>query len=350
MAPPRLRAGRHSLPREQVDEIQRARLLNAMIEVAAVDGYQGAAVSRVVARAGISRRTFYELFASREECFIAALDWSVARIAAQMGEEYAREDTWRDGVRVAVATGLACLDAKPELARACVVEALGAGPAVLARRARVLQELADALRAGAPTPPGAGEPPLLTAETIVGAAFSVVHTRLSLRDPATLAGSRPRKKGARSSKASAPQATAAGENEATAPLSELLGRLMALIVLPYLGPIAAGEELVRPPPKLPDRPKSARAGGANGKVLEGLNMRLTYRTVRCLLFVGEHPGASNREIATGTEIADEGQASKLLMRLAGLDLLAKSTPGPGKPNAWRLTDYGEQILQAVRGS
>jgi AcrR family transcriptional regulator len=320
----RLRAGRHSLPRERVDEIQRFRLLGAMVEVAAADGYQGAAVSRVVARAGISRRTFYELFASREECFIAALDWSVARIAARMGEGYAREDSWQEAVRLALATGLACLDAEPELARACVVEALGAGPAVLAMRARVLQELADALRADAPVPPGAGEPPLLTAETIVGAGFSVVHTRLSLREP--------------------------GNRKATNPLSELLGQLMALIVLPYLGPLAAGEELVRPPPKLPPRPASARVGATNGQVLEQLNMRLTYRTVRCLLFIDEHPDSSNREIATGTEIADEGQASKLLMRLAGLDLLAKRSPGPGKPNAWRLTDYGQKVLKAVQGS
>jgi AcrR family transcriptional regulator len=320
----RLRAGRHSLPREQVDEIQRSRLLGAMVEVAAADGYQGASVSRVVARAGISRRTFYELFASREECFLAALDWSVARIAAQMGEAYAREDSWHEGVRLALATGLACLDAEPDHARACVVEALGAGPAVLARRARVLQELADALRVDAPVPHGAGEPPLLTAETIVGAGFSVVHTRLSLRD---LTG-----------------------RKVTAPLSELLGQLMALIVLPYRGSLAAGEELVRPPPKLPPRPVSARVGGANGKVLEQLNTRLTYRTVRCLLFIGEHPDSSNREIALGTEISDEGQASKLLMRLAGLDLLAKRSLGAGKPNAWRLTAYGQKVLQAVQGS
>jgi AcrR family transcriptional regulator len=347
---PRLRAGRHSLPRDRIEAVQRARLLGAMVEIVAADGYQGAAVSRVVARAGISRRTFYELFAGREECFLAALDQGIGRIAAQMGEAYARKDTWREGVRLAVATLLACLEAEPELARACMVEALGAGPAVLARRARVLQDLADALQAGAPTPPGAGEPPLLTAETIVGAAFSVVHARLSLRDLTAPAPSRARVKGARAKGAAAAKATVTTDREETPPLSELLGQLMALIVLPYLGPLAAGEELVRPPPEIPDRPLSARGSRANGQVLEGLNTRLTYRTMRCLLFIGEHPDASNREIATGTEIADEGQASKLLMRLASLDLLAKRSLGPGKPNAWRLTDYGEQVLRAVRGS
>ncbi|HEY3960760.1 MAG TPA: TetR/AcrR family transcriptional regulator [Solirubrobacteraceae bacterium] len=290
---PRLRAGRHSLPRDRVEAIQRARLLGAMVEVAAAGGYQGASVSRVVARAGISRRTFYELFAGREECLIAALEQGITLIAAQMGEAYAREDTWREGVRIAVATGLACLDAEPELARACVVEALGAGPTILAWRARV---------------------------------------------------------GARAKSASAERATATADREVAPPLSELLGRLMALIVLPYLGPLAAGEELVRPPPELPDRPASSRRGRANGRVLEQLNTRLTCRTVRCLLFIGEHPDSSNREIAKGTEIADEGQVSRLLMRLAGLDLLAKTSSSPGKPNAWRLTPDGQQVLQAVQGS
>jgi hypothetical protein len=67
------------------------------------------------------------------------------------------------------------------------------------------------------------------------------------------------------------------------------------------------------------------------------------------LFVAEHPGASNREIALGAEIKDEGQASKLLARLASMNLLAKRSPGPGKPNAWRLTPHGEKVLEAVRG-
>jgi AcrR family transcriptional regulator len=310
-----LRAGRHSLPREQVDGIQRARLVSAMVEIAAEGGFLGAAVGRVVARAGVSRRTFYELFDGREECFLGAFDWGVEQARALMAEAYAGESSWRERVRAAVAALLGLLDSEPELARVCVVEALGAGTLVLERRARVLQELADALRAGAPRGRGgAGEPPLLTAETVIGGAFSVVHTRLLLGEAA----------------------------------AQLQGQLMALVVLPYLGARAAGEELARPAPEPPARPL-ARRRGTSARILERLDMRLTYRTVRCLLFVAEHPGASNREIALGAEIKDEGQASKLLARLAGMNLLAKRSPGPGKPNAWRLTPHGEKVLEAVRG-
>lgn len=52
-------------------------------------------------------------------------------------------------------------------------------------------------------------------------------------------------------------------------------------------------------------------------------------------------------MAEGADIKDEGQASKLLARLAGMDLLSRTCPGPEKPNAWRLTSHGEQILRAL---
>ncbi len=314
-----LRRGPHSLPRDQVAQIQRARILSAMVEIASEHGFLGAAVGRVVKRAGVSRRTFYDLFDGREECFLAAFDWGVEQISVQMREAYARESSWRDGVRATLASLLVFLDSEPQLARVCVIEALGAGPLVLRRRAAVLQELADALGSGAPRARGASaEPPLLSAEAILGGAFSVIHTRLSL------------------------------EGEAR-PLTDLLGRLMALIVLPYLGARAAGEELARPAPDFPAPLAPARDRTANRRILERLNMRLTYRTVRCLLFVAEHPGASNRAVASGAEIADEGQASRLLMRLSGLDLLDKAPQRPGHANAWRLTPLGEQILGALRG-
>jgi DNA-binding IclR family transcriptional regulator len=79
-------------------------------------------------------------------------------------------------------------------------------------------------------------------------------------------------------------------------------------------------------------------------------MRLTYRTVCCLVFVAEHPGSSNREIARGAEVPDEGQTSKLLARLVRLKLIANSQAhGPGHPNCWTLTPHGEQVLSAVQG-
>jgi AcrR family transcriptional regulator len=268
-----------------------------MVEVAAEQGYIGAAVAPVVARAGVSRRTFYELFDGREDCFLAAFEWGLGQARQAVVEAYGQQRTWRDRVRRGLAALLAFLDSEPELARVCVIEALGAGRLVLARRARVLDELIAALDAEAPRARGASEKPLLTAEGVVGGAFSVLHGRLLERDGALIA---------------------------------LHGQLMALIALPYLGPRAAGEELTRKAPDVPPR-ESVRVSGdprwrvaGGGRLLERLNMRLTYRTVRCLMFVAEHPGSSNREIARGAEVPDEGQTSKLLARLVRLELIANS--------------------------
>jgi AcrR family transcriptional regulator/DNA-binding MarR family transcriptional regulator len=317
----RLRAGRGALSRDEVDEFQHARIVSAMIEVSSELGYLGAAVAPVVARAGVSRRTFYELFDGREDCFLSAVEWGVAQAREVTVEAYATQRTWRERTRHALAALLAFLDAEPQLARVCVIEALGAGKLVLQRRAEIVEELVSAIDTGAPRGRAAADRPLLTAEGIIGGAFSVIHGRLL-------------------------EAGTAGEARQ---LVGLHGQLMALIVLPYLGPRAAGEEFTRPAPEVPRR-EVVHAQGGGGRLLERLDMRLTYRTVRCLVFVGEHPGASNREIARGAEIADEGQASKLLGRLTRLGLIANSRPpGPGFPNRWMLTPQGEQVLGAVWG-
>ncbi|HST56063.1 MAG TPA: TetR/AcrR family transcriptional regulator [Solirubrobacteraceae bacterium] len=336
-----LRPGRGTLSRGQVDGIQRARLLSAMIDIAAEQGFLGASVGRVVERAGISRRTFYELFDSREDCFLAAVEWGVQQAGALMAQAYSQEGSWVTRTRNAIAVLLAFLEAEPELAQVCVVESLGAGTLVLERRAHVLERLAAVLSADAPAKRG-GQPPLLTEEGIVGGALSVLHTRLLEQRSARARASGKRAPGS----ARARTADRSTAEPRVGSLSALLGQLMALIVLPYLGSRAAAEELMRATPAV-DKPELVGRRGASQRVLEQLQMRLTYRTVRCLLYVAEHPGASNREIAIGSEIADEGQASKLLTRLAKLELVSKRSPGPGRPNSWSLTAAGQQVLGAI---
>jgi DNA-binding MarR family transcriptional regulator len=86
-----------------------------------------------------------------------------------------------------------------------------------------------------------------------------------------------------------------------------------------------------------------------GDPLEGLSMRLTYRTARVLAGVGERPGASNREIAERAGIQDPGQVSKLLARLRRLGLLTNMGEGhvKGEPNAWSLTTKGQRVAQSI---
>ena len=73
-APARLPRGRHGLSREEVVESQRGRLLRAMADAVADKGYAETSVAEVIARAGVSRETFYEQFSSKEDCFHDTFD------------------------------------------------------------------------------------------------------------------------------------------------------------------------------------------------------------------------------------------------------------------------------------
>jgi hypothetical protein len=69
-----------------------------------------------------------------------------------------------------------------------------------------------------------------------------------------------------------------------------------------------------------------------------------------LVVIGARPGASNREIAEASGISDQGQISKLLMRLQRLQLIANTGQGHprGAPNAWHLTERGVRVERATR--
>jgi len=302
------------LPREHVSEIQRMRLLTAMAEVASERGAGSVTVAHVVSRAGVSRRTFYDLFSDREECFLAAFEEAIERVSALVLEAYGREGSWRERIRAGLWAALVWLDEEPATSRLCVVEALAAGPRVLERRAVLLRALVAAVDEGrGDVPKRATQPPPLTAEGVVGAVLSVIHTRLL---------------------------------EPTAkPLTGLLGELMSVIVLPYLGQAAAQKELHKPAPPLPKN-----TSHAHRDPLDGLEMRITYRTVRVLMVIAASPGASNRAVASGAGIGDQGQVSKLLARLEHLGLICNHGIGPvkGAPNAWELTARGGDVEGAIR--
>lgn len=79
-------------------------------------------------------------------------------------------------------------------------------------------------------------------------------------------------------------------------------------------------------------------------------VRVTYLTARVLEYLAEHPGASNRMIAEYAGVADEGQMSKLLMRIERLGLIENPGRAPIKsaPNTWTLTPGGVDAERAVR--
>jgi AcrR family transcriptional regulator len=312
-----LRPARNGFPRRRVSAIQRGRIVAAAIGTVDELGYTRATVAQIIGRARVSRKTFYEVFTDREDCFLAAFDHAISQATPIVRGAFENESCWVDGIRCALAHLLRFMDEEPGLARLCVVQALAAGDRVQSRRRELLEELAAVIDQGRCDASLHGEAAQLAAESLVGGVLAVVRTRLL-----------------------------AAERE---PLSSLLGPLMSIIVLPYLGTRAARRELARRAPEV--RLDTASPVPANSRdPLEGLAMRLTHRTVVVLMYIAEHPGASNREIAEGSGIVDPGQISKLLSKLARLGLAENLAQGQqsGGANAWHLTVRGADLERASR--
>jgi len=298
-----------------VGEMQRRRLLLAIRELLAEGGFEAVTAGSISRRAGVSRRTFYEVFEDCEACFLAALDQAIQSISEELAAAVARESEWSTRMRAALVALLEYLEGHPDIARMCVVETLRAGPEILERRRRVLSTLAAAVDEGRLETEQDGGLLPLTAEGVVGGALAVVHSRLIEGDGCSLV--------------------------------ELANPLAGMILHPYIGPAAARLELDR---ELP----SAKSSGAEvpKDPFNGLSIRFTYRTARVLATVAAAPGASNRMIADSAGVADEGQMSRLLRRLEGAGLIENRGEGHvrGEPNAWRLTGRGEAVHATLAGA
>ncbi len=288
-----------------------------MAEAVAERGVRSVTLADVAARAEVSPRKLREQFADVEEGLLVAFEWITRRAGTTMAEAYSDESRWVEAVRAALAAMLALAEQEPELARLWVVDALGAGPGVLHSRARAITSLCEYVDRGRLQAASRTEPPAITAEGVVGAVLAVLQTRLLAPNPA--------------------------------PPSSLLGELTSLVVLPYLGSAAAKRELVRSAGRSPSgRHTQPRRSGRFA--LEGVGMRLTYRTARVLMAIGERPGSSNREVGNRAEVVDQGQISKLLTRLESQGLIVNDSGGGrrGAPNAWELTPRGEQVEHIIR--
>ncbi len=330
---------------DHVAGIQRARILGAAVEVVAEQGAANVTVTHIVARSGVSRRTFYELFVDREDCFLAAFDETIARVASIVVPAYEEPSRWLDRIRAGLIALLEAFEDDRAAAHLVIVDVLGAGANALEHRRRVLAHVIAAVEEGRIVKVEAGEvrdgngSPPMVAEGIVGGVLAVLHSRLLAR-PATAGSPPPRI--ARDSRA---DSASLHEDDS---LVQLAGSLMSMIVLPYLGTAASRKELTR---AVPERHAKPRVGAADP--LRDLDMRLTYRTVRVLMAVaelgggGSHP--SNREVGEAAGMSDQGQISKLLSRLHRLGLIENTGNGPSKgaPNDWTLTPKGAEVEHAL---
>lgn len=175
MRPP---PGRQQLSREFITQHQRARIIAALAEETVARGYRAVTVADIVRRAGIARNTFYENFSSKQDCFLATQDYAVEEALRRVVEAATKVESWQERVDAGLGAFLHYVAGEPALARTCIVEALSAGPASLARYEESLQSFIPLFRIGRKVSPRGEELPETLEETIIGGIFWVIYQRI----------------------------------------------------------------------------------------------------------------------------------------------------------------------------
>lgn len=174
--PEQLPPGRHGLARREVVRSQRTRIIDALVAVVAEQGYGDARVTDVIARAGVSRKTFYEHFSDKDECFLAAYDQILAELMGATAAGFEVGDDWPDRVREGLIAFLGVLADKPAAARMCIVEVLAAGPTAIARRDNAIRGFTHFIDAGRLEAPRGI--PSFTAVGVLGGINEVLYSEI----------------------------------------------------------------------------------------------------------------------------------------------------------------------------
>jgi AcrR family transcriptional regulator len=205
----RLPRGRHGLPRELVTENQRQRLIAGVIEAVAEHGYGATTIAQITGAAQLSRRTFYEHFSNKEDCFSAAYEASFTYIRDGVLAAGAEQEEWPQRVRAGLSRLLAMLAEHPELAVFFLIAPASVGDEIADRHHLAMRELVGGLLEGAPEVAGSAESAGAREQALAGGISRLIVRKVN-----------------------------AGKAEE---LAELLPALVELVLRPYLG----GEEAVR---------------------------------------------------------------------------------------------------------
>jgi AcrR family transcriptional regulator len=204
----RLPPGRHGLSREFVTRNQRDRLAAGMIATVAGQGYHETTISQIAAAAGVSRRTFYSYFDSKEACFLDTFALIEDHLVAVMTEAAATERGWPAKVRAQLATMLEELAENPDLVRFALIAPPAAGGPFLERYRAFLERLIDVV---------AGERPARSRQPTEGAELAMAGGLAALMVAKVNAGEGDR-------------------------LPDLLPELVELMLTPYIGHERAAAE------------------------------------------------------------------------------------------------------------
>ncbi len=284
---------------------QRDRLVAAMGELAAEVGPSTVGVHHVCQRAGVSRRTFYDVYADRDACFLDALGEAQSRLMAHVAAAVAQVGTeWEDRVVAATRAVVATLCADRVLGHLCVVAPLAAGADALALRRATMDEIAKLLG----PPPQVDAPNDLVLVAALGGVWELLRHFLA--------------------------EDVAEHQVATAAINALLA--------PFVGRRRAATRAQDPGDAVTFvtrwTPNSAEADGDGVLVTELTRLTLAY--------LGAHPGAANIDIARAVDVRHESQMSRHLGRLERAGMVRRRKEG--RSNAWTLTALGEDAARSLR--
>jgi AcrR family transcriptional regulator len=164
------------LSREFVATRKRRRIMDAMAELSAEQGYEATKIADIVRCAGVARKTLYDNFDGKEEVFLATLDSAIDEMAARIDEACdAADSDWDKRVEAGLHAFLAYLAERPAAARMCLIEAVSATPAASARYDDAVQRFIEMLRRNAPDDTGL---PDTIEETLVGGVAWILHQQI----------------------------------------------------------------------------------------------------------------------------------------------------------------------------
>ena len=159
-----------------------------MIEAIAENGYRATRVADVIARAGVSRKTFYEHFANKQECLLVTYDMVAEEGVRRVEQAYRETEGWPGRVEAAIRALFEASIENPGALRLSLVEIGALGPAGIERRERSIDRYVSFIREGLELAPGEGTVSEMTLKAVIGGVNRVLYRRRLKGDDAELLG------------------------------------------------------------------------------------------------------------------------------------------------------------------
>ncbi|HEX4307011.1 MAG TPA: TetR/AcrR family transcriptional regulator [Solirubrobacterales bacterium] len=175
---PRLQGGPRRMPAQRVADHQKARLEGAMIAAVSRHGYAGTTVHELVALAGVSKSTFYDHFASKQECFLATFDAVTLEATRRIGEAYRSSGDFRESMISSLAAFMDLVVDEPAAASLAAAESLTLGSAGVAHRERASEVFERLSRRSFGEAPGGREVSDIVVRAVVNGVAGIVYRRM----------------------------------------------------------------------------------------------------------------------------------------------------------------------------